>query len=152
MSLIGLRHRIQWEEVNFKVGQFWVPNTFSRPYLNFKPIFLVVRPIVFPWEDATYMVPRPLQKLGSDSHPLCPHTHTHTYLIWFFFFFGNNGWFYLMELVHIENAFMTFPAFLMLRTNCWNGISDLDLHYSSSFFFFFFFLFFLMCLKNVPRI
>ena len=116
VPLIGLRHKIQWEKANFKVGWFWVPNTFSRPYLNFESIFLIVRSIVLFWEDAIYIVLKSLQKLGNDSHPLCLHTH-----IWFFFFFGvffgNNGWFYLMELVHIENVFMTFSAFFMLRTN-----------------------------------
>ena len=50
-----------------------MPNTFLRPYLNFKPISLVVRSKkVLPWEDTIYRVPRSLQKLGDDSHLLCP--------------------------------------------------------------------------------
>ena len=47
------------------------PNTFPRPYHNFEPIPLVVRSMVLPRNDAIYMVPRPLQKLGGNS-PLCP--------------------------------------------------------------------------------
>ena len=43
MPLIRLRHKTQWWEANLRVGQFWVPNTFLRLYLNSKPIFLVVR-------------------------------------------------------------------------------------------------------------
>ena len=67
-----LRHQTQWEEANLRVGRFWVPNTFLRPYLNFESISLVVRSMVLPRKDAIFMVPRPLQKLGGDS-PLCPH-------------------------------------------------------------------------------
>ena len=76
MTLIGLRHKTQWEEANPSVVQFWVPNTFLRLYLNFEPISLVVRSMVLPREDAIYMVPRPLQKLGGDIL-LCPH-HAYT--------------------------------------------------------------------------
>ena len=43
MYLIGLRHKIQWEEANPRVGWFWVPNTFPKPYLNSEPISLLVR-------------------------------------------------------------------------------------------------------------
>ena len=71
MPLIGLRHKTQWEEANLMVGRFWVPNTFLRPYINYKHIPLVVKSIVLPWEDTIYILPRPLQKLGGDS-PLCP--------------------------------------------------------------------------------
>ena len=73
VSLIGLRHKTQWKEANHRVGWFWVLNTFPRPYLNFEPISLVVRSMVLPWEDAIYMVPRPLQKLSGDSHFRCVH-------------------------------------------------------------------------------
>ena len=43
MPLKGLRHKTQRSEANLRVGQFWVPNTFPRPYLNSKLISLVVR-------------------------------------------------------------------------------------------------------------
>ena len=36
-------------------------------YLNSEPISLVVRLMVLPWNDATLMVLRPLQKLCDDS-------------------------------------------------------------------------------------
>ena len=42
-------------------------NTFPRTYLNSEPISLVVRSMVLPQNDAIFMVPRPLQKLGGDS-------------------------------------------------------------------------------------
>ena len=35
--------KTQWWEADFRVGRFWVPNTFPRPYLNSEPISLVVR-------------------------------------------------------------------------------------------------------------
>ena len=73
VPLIGLRRKTQREEANLRVGKFWVPNTFLRSYPNSEPISLVVRSMVLYREDAIYMVPRPLQKLGGDSHPLCPH-------------------------------------------------------------------------------
>ena len=43
VTLIRLIHKTQWEEANLRIGRFWVPNTFPRPYLNFEHISLVVR-------------------------------------------------------------------------------------------------------------
>ena len=71
VPLIVLRHKTQWEEANLRVGQFWVLNTFPRPYLNSKLISLIVRSMVIPQKNAIYLVPKPLQKLGGNS-PLCP--------------------------------------------------------------------------------
>ena len=71
MPLIGLRHKTQWEKANLRVRQFWMLNTFPRPYFNSEPISLVVRSIVLPREDAIYIVPKPLQKLSGEL-PLCP--------------------------------------------------------------------------------
>ena len=73
MSLIGLRHKTQWEKANHKVGPFWVPNTFLRSYFNSETISLIVRLMVLSQDDAIYMVPRPLQKLGGNS-PCCVHS------------------------------------------------------------------------------
>ena len=67
MPLIGLRHKTQWEESNFRVGHFWVPNTFLKPYLNSEPISCSKIKNVLPRENTIYMVPRPLQKLGGNS-------------------------------------------------------------------------------------
>ena len=67
MILSRLRCKIQWWEANLKVRWSWVPNTFLRTYLNSEAISLVARSMVLPWEDAIYMVPRPLQKLSGDS-------------------------------------------------------------------------------------
>ena len=72
MPLKGLRHKTQCRKANLRVWRFWMPNTFPRSYLNFEPISLVVKSMVIPQENAMYMVPRPLQKLGGNS-PLCPH-------------------------------------------------------------------------------
>ena len=73
MHLIRLRHKTQWEEANLKVRQFWVPNTFLRSYFNSETISLIVRLMVLSQDDAIYMVPRPLQKLGGNS-PCCVHS------------------------------------------------------------------------------
>ena len=67
MFLMRLKRKTQWWEANLRVGRSWVPNTFPRAFLNTKPISMIVRSMVFPQEEAIYMVPRPLQKLGSDS-------------------------------------------------------------------------------------
>ena len=67
VPLIVLRHKIQWEEANLRVGRFWVLNTFPRPYLNSKLISLIVRSMVIPQKNAIYLVPKPLQKLGGNS-------------------------------------------------------------------------------------
>ena len=55
VPLIGLRHKTQWEEANLRVGRFWVSNTFPRPYLNFKPISLVVKSKRFFLERTLYI-------------------------------------------------------------------------------------------------
>ena len=68
VPLIGLRHKTQWWEANLRVKRFWVPNTFPRPYLNSKPISLVVTSkCPSSKERYIYMIFRPLQKLGGNS-------------------------------------------------------------------------------------
>ena len=61
-------------ETNLRVGWFWVPNTFPKPYLNSKPISLVVRSKGPSLKDTIYMVPRPLQKLDGASNT-SPYVH-----------------------------------------------------------------------------
>ena len=39
VSLMRLRHKTQWVEVDLWFGGFWVPNTFLKSYLNSEPIF-----------------------------------------------------------------------------------------------------------------
>jgi len=42
VPLIGFRHKIQWWEANLRVGRYWVPNIFPRPYLNSEPKYLAI--------------------------------------------------------------------------------------------------------------
>ena len=85
-----------------------MPNTFPRAYLNSKPIFLVVRSMVLPQEDAIYMVLRSLQKLGGNSDP-CVHS-------------GNST---------VDSEFNSCVLFLNLNNNYFN--TCLYIHHLSSF-------------------